>query len=377
MRITRSWTEILLNFIMAFSSNISENYTNFSNSIKPHNISATESIYGTYAERQILSGVGFVATFVGLLGNLAVIFAILTVKKLQTKTNVFVLNLAVADVLTCTVAPLQAVTILSDELVIPSWLCKLVAFCIITCIGCSINTLALIAVNRLVGITTTAMYHKVYTPIRLFLMIVMSWAVPIAVATIPLFSNYAKYGFNPIYKSCTWSSNMSYIITYAKLISVMYFPLQFTILFVSYLKIYLYVTRTTQSMLRLDKYGGTTGLGSQTLQIQLWKRQVTVTKNLFTVVCVFFLCMCPYFATLGLPSNVGKSLLSYASLVLMSNSAVNPIIYGTKHPDFRTAFAHILRCKRKKYKPQTPRTKSGQNSTTIATISANLQLQLV
>ncbi|XP_038044301.1 beta-4C adrenergic receptor-like [Patiria miniata] len=315
---------------MEFSSNTNETCIILE---CPNHVNTTESIYGTYAERQILSGVGFVASFVGLLGNLAVIFAILTVKKLQTKTNVFVLNLAVADVLTCTVAPLQAVTILNDELVIPSWLCKLLAFCIISCIGCSINTLALIAVNRLVGITTTAMYHKLYTPFKLFLMIVISWGLPFAVATIPLFTNYSKYGFNPIYKSCTWSSNKTDIFTYAKL------------------------------MLRLDNYRGSEGAGQQTLQRQLWKRQVTVTKNLFTVVCVFFLCMCPYFATLALPSNVAKSLLSYASVCLMSNSAVNPIIYGTKHPDFRTAFAHVL-CHRRN--SQTVRVISRQKCTICA-----------
>ncbi|XP_038044477.1 alpha-1D adrenergic receptor-like [Patiria miniata] len=337
------------------------------------NFNTNESVYGKYFERQILSGVCFVASFVGFLGNLAVICVILTDKKLQTTTNVFVFNLAVADVLTCAVVPVQAVTILNDELVIPSWLCKLVAFCSLTCIGCSINSLALIAVNRLVGITTTAMYHKLYTAFKLFLMIVVSWGVPVATATIPLFTGYAKYGFNPIFKSCTWTSNKSDIITYAKFISVMYFPLQFAILFLSYLKIYLYVRRTTKSMMRHD----TNGSGPQKCQRQLWKRQVTVTKNLFKVVCVFFLCITPYFITLGLQSNVAKSLLSYAGVILISNSAVNPIIYGTKHPDFRTAFAHILRCRRKKRKPESAKGISGQNRTNIVTASASITLQLV
>ncbi|XP_022096847.1 rhodopsin, GQ-coupled-like [Acanthaster planci] len=359
---------------MDFSAVLNETYgvtsANSSDGVK--------SIYSAYLERQILSGFGFVVGAVGFFGNLAVITAILSFKRLQTRTNVFVLNLAVADVLTCTVSPLQALTVLHDELVIPPWSCKLVAFCLVTCIGCSINTLACIAVNRLVRITTMAMYHKLYTPFKLFLMISVSWCVPIAVATIPLFTDHAEYGFNNVYKSCTWESKTSYDLTYAKLIAIMFFPLQFTILFASYLKIYVYVRKKTQSMLRLSSSGDTIGSGSQAIQRQLWRRQVAVTKNLFLVVCVFLLCMIPYFATIGLPIPVIRSLLSYAAAILMTNSSLNPIIYGTKHPDFRMAFAYIL-CYRRKRHHLGPKVTalSGQNRSDTRTIAANMPQQMV
>ena len=131
------------------------------------------SSYETYAERQLLSALIFIATFTGIVGNVTVIYLVLTVKKLQTVTNVFVANLAVADTLTCVVANGQGVVVLSHELSIPVWLCQCVAFGLLTFIGCSVNTLALIAVNRLIAVTDTARvrYRKIYTPRKTAVMI--------------------------------------------------------------------------------------------------------------------------------------------------------------------------------------------------------------
>ncbi|XP_038045192.1 melanopsin-B-like [Patiria miniata] len=307
------------------------------------------NVYASYAERQFLSAATFVASFVGLLGNLAVICAILTVKKLQTTTNVFVFNLAVADVLTCTVAPLQALTSLNDELVFPLWVCKLVAFGLLTCIGCSINCLVCIAVNRLIGITTAAhsVYRKLLTPCKLSFALILTWFPPLVVAIIPLLSDYAKSGYDPIFYSCAWQSSRSYTFTYAMLIAVVFFPIQFLVLFVSYLKIFLYVRKTSRSTLGHDGTA-TTNLA---LQRQLWERQVAVTKNLFLVVCVFLLCLSPYFLILALVKTA-SSALSYASTILVANSSVNPIIYATRHPDFRTAFAGMVHCGRKRRSSQ-------------------------
>ncbi|XP_038044485.1 octopamine receptor 1-like [Patiria miniata] len=308
------------------------------------------NVYASYAERLFISGATFVACFVGLLGNLAVIFAILTVKKLQTATNVFVFNLAVADVLTCILATLQGVTILYDELVFPIWVCKLVAFGLLTCIGCSINCLVCIAVNRLIGITTAAhsVYRKLLTPCKLSFALVLTWFPPLVVTTIPLVSDYAEFGYNPTFLSCTWQSSLSYTFTYAMLIAVVFLPIQFLVLFVSYLKIFLYVRKTSRSTLGHDATS-TTNLA---LQRQLWERQVAVTKNLFLVLCVFLLCLSPYFLFLAL-FKYSNNALSYAATILVSNSSINPIIYATRHQDFRAAFAGMVHCRRKRRSSQT------------------------
>ncbi|XP_038045071.1 octopamine receptor 1-like [Patiria miniata] len=291
----------------------------------------------------------FLRLCVRFLGNTAVILAVLSVKKLQTSTNVFVLNLAVSDVLTCALLPWQVVALLNDELVFPIWLCRTVAFGKLTCLGCNVNTLACIAVNRLIGITTPAhsRYRKLFTPLNLSLTVALTWCVPTAVATLPFLSDYAEYGYNPMYNTCVWRSNRSYGLFYTMLMAILFFPFQFTVLVTSYFRMFVYVRRITRSTLRSSE---NTNNENQDLQRRLWKRQVAVTKNLFLVVCAFLLCILPYFVISGIP-GFAKEYLGIAGTILMANACVNPTIYAVKHPDFRMVFGQVLCCRCKK--PQT------------------------
>ena len=73
------------------------------------------------------------------------------------------------------------------------------------------------------------------------------------------------------------------------------------------------------------------------------KRQATVTKNMFYVVCAFLLCMTPYSVVLVFPGS--DSFVPYAAVILMLSSSVNPAIYATKHPDFGEVMRKIATCK--------------------------------
>ena len=49
----------------------------------------------------------------GFIGNIMVILVVILCKKLQTRTNAFVVNLATADLLTCTASPFNSVALFS------------------------------------------------------------------------------------------------------------------------------------------------------------------------------------------------------------------------------------------------------------------------
>lgn len=76
---------------------------------------------------------------------------------------------------------------------------------------------------------------------------------------------------------------------------------------------------------------------------KLSRRQVEITKNLFYVVCAFFICLTPY--SVCLVYDASDPAVPYTGAFVLFNSCINPIIYATKHPYFKQVFKCILQCK--------------------------------
>ena len=76
------------------------------------------------------------------------------------------------------------------------------------------------------------------------------------------------------------------------------------------------------------------------------EREIRVTKNLAIVVCVFFVFVLPY----GVCSVIPGSYIPFIcfSVLLLSNSIINPVIYAFKHPVFSEVFRSIFTCRWRK-----------------------------
>ena len=75
---------------------------------------------------------------------------------------------------------------------------------------------------------------------------------------------------------------------------------------------------------------------------QISHQQIEITKNLFAVVCAFFVCFVPY---LVLNPALGSSHVNYYIRILpLANSVVNFVIYARKHPDFKVVLGCMMRC---------------------------------
>ncbi|XP_038044583.1 melanopsin-A-like [Patiria miniata] len=311
-------------------------------------------VYGYYFERQVICAVLISGGIFGTIGNCFVVMAVSLSKKLQTATNVFVVNLAVADVMTCLITPWQAVAILGgDEWPIPraQWVCTVIAFVVVVTIGCSVNNLALIAVNRWVGITKSRFTtRRIYTARKLALMVIFSWAIPICCALTPVLTDLGELGYETLYKSCTWVRSNPYSFYYNMLITAIYYPIQLIVIMISYSSIFCYVRRTSRKMTRADapslsgKISG--GGGNRAMRRQLWKRQLDVTKNLLYIVLAFLICLTPYFVSILSSAAWSYRLVPWGAVILFCNSCANPIIYATSHPGFKEAFGHMIRCRK-------------------------------
>ena len=106
-----------------------------------------------------------VVAIFGTFGNVFIIGAVCLHRKLRVRGNIFVVNLAVADlVITSYIMPIGLAT--SQYKVNPfgDTLCKINAFLILVTCGASTQTMMMIAFERYFHICKTHLYKRVFTP---------------------------------------------------------------------------------------------------------------------------------------------------------------------------------------------------------------------
>ncbi|XP_038045191.1 melanopsin-like [Patiria miniata] len=315
-------------------------------------------IYQHYFERQIIAALFIMAAIVGTTGNSLVIIAVALSKKLRTPTNVFVVNLAIADLLACTALPWQSLSVLHEDgwpLEDAYWICVASASVLITCGTCSINNLALIAVTRWVGITKpkhTA--HRMRSHRTLAVMVALTWLIPCGCVLVPLVSDFGELGYEKIYSLCSWDTSNPYSMYFNILLLAIGYPVQFVTIIFCYTSIFAFVRRNNREMTMASKQRApsvsakvSASVSTTSLRKKLWQRKLDVTKNLVYIVLAFAVSQTPYCVVLLLYTDLSYRLTPYFAVILFCNCCVNPIIYATSHPDFKEAFRHMIKCRRR------------------------------
>lgn len=301
-------------------------------------------------QRLIVATITATASIVGLIGNSLVVVAIIFSKKLQTKTNVFVTNLAIADLVTCSLLPFQVVALLVDPWPLSNPLCTAVGMLTWICLWTSNVTLALIAYNRYnIVLKKRDEYEEIYTKWKMALWINFSWVLPTSLVTIPPAFDFGAMGYSTRYKVCTADTSHPKSDWYALLSSVtIQVPCLFVII-VSYTLLFRHVKRHNQHMLELftaDAENGKVSSAAISMQRHLFKRQHQITKNLFVVVCSFMFCVMPFGIACLIPPSY--PVIPWVSVLVLVNSCINPIIYGLKHPQFNEVFRPLICCRLRK-----------------------------
>ncbi|XP_022109228.1 G-protein coupled receptor moody-like [Acanthaster planci] len=335
--------------------------------------------FSDYAQRAVVATLYLIASVLGIAGNSLVIWAVFFSRKLRTTTNAFVVNLSVADLLTSLVIPWDAVELLgSDYLPVNEWICSAVAFMQYTTVGCSTCTLASVGVNRLLLITRpTTVYQIIDTPRKIAVWLVATWLVPLLVVLLPPLLNVGGIGYNQKYHNCGSKSSHPRSDTYDVIIAGILYPAPLIAIIVCYALIWRHLNRHARNMTRAlgepcqvtlddpssDRVTSATSVSvirststpkylssraptrqcTAIGQSRMSHRQYEITKNMLYVVCAFFLCLTPFAICLFYDDS--DPFLPYASAILVFNSCINPLIYATKHRDFKTVFGCILRRK--------------------------------
>lgn len=208
-------------------------------------------VFIDYNQRIAVSALTLLISVFGLVGNLLVLFAVSLSRKLQTKVNVFVVNLCIADCIICCVLPFNVVAMLSKK----GWplsphMCAAAAGFLWIALGVGTVTLALIAFNRYYVIKKYN-FDKAYSSKRITCMVVFSWLYPSLLILIATNAGLGRLGYSIKYKACLQDSThplSEYLSLYAGI--TVFLPSLVIIIF-CYVMIFVHVRKHHRHLIRI------------------------------------------------------------------------------------------------------------------------------
>ncbi|XP_066908508.1 growth hormone secretagogue receptor type 1-like isoform X2 [Halyomorpha halys] len=285
---------------------------------------------------------------IGVVGNVMVPLVIVKTKDMRNSTNIFLINLSVADLmvlLVCT--PTVLVEVNSEPLiwVLGEEMCKAVPFVELTVAHASVLTILAISFERYYAICQPLRAGYVCTKARAMLICLIAWAFA-ALFTSPIahITEYSVEKDNNGKPGCYTVPDSFWRKFFFYSILTVFFILPLSILIVLYTVIARHLIRDP----------GTANSGDN---IRARKQVVLM---LATVVLSFFLCLLPFrvftFWVIISPDDITAlgeqtylNLLYFCRLMHYLNSAINPILYNLMSSKFRQGFGRLVGIRRKRH----------------------------
>ena len=284
----------------------------------------------TIVQSLVYSTVGIIS----LLSNVFIVVIITVNKRMRTKNNFLLVNLAVTDLLIVINGIPVTLYNLNSRSHIRGIPCQVFGFLILVpFLGSNFN-LTLIAFHRYLLISHTNFYLKHVTKIKLFLAALLCWCMAVILSLFPIFG-WGRFLYHEHRAHCMvdWKFDQGYLI----FLQVLAFPVPLIFLIFCYYKV---MKKTASSRRRLkisaDRHNLLQKLNEQKLTLML-----------VTVVITFVICFLPYAVMIYIE---GFSLWiiprEYSFLAMMfayGNSMCDFWIYAAMSKKFRSAVRRTIR----------------------------------
>ncbi|XP_074647741.1 neuromedin-K receptor-like isoform X2 [Tubulanus polymorphus] len=317
------------------------------------NITVNESKSGNATLYNVTPGiVALLAVLYGtisllaILGNGAVMWVILRNRKMQTVTNMFIANMALADVLIAMISiPFQFQAALLQRWILAHFMCPLIPFVQIVTVTVSILTLTVISIDRYFAVLHPLKPRVSKTTAKVVIILIWIFALVsgtpwAAFSKVIYITDDAKPGFKKPFCDFRFSDSVSHL---QKVYSVYMTSVQY----------FVPLSVITCAYARIGwRIWGSKAPGSAVDQrdqiINQNKRKVI--KMLIIVVVLFAVCWCPLqMYNLLSEFYTGINEFTYINVIwfcsnwlAMSNSSYNPFIYGLLNEKYKRAFCAIL-----------------------------------
>ncbi|XP_012341866.1 growth hormone secretagogue receptor type 1 isoform X3 [Apis florea] len=310
----------------------------------------------------------------GIIGNLMVPIVVFRGKDMRNSTNIFLVNLSVADLcvlLICTPTILVEVNSGPEIWPLGEHMCKAVPFVELTVAHASVLTILAISFERYYAICEPLRVGYMCTKARATFLCFVAWIVA-ALCTSPilLMATYEEENKDGTYiPTCYTKANTYWTISFVLFTIIIFFVIPFLILVV----LYTVIARHLMTNPTISR-------GSSN---NLLKYRKQVMLMLGTVVLCFFLCLLPFRALtlwiLVVPIKVILdfgieryfTLLYFCRVMLYLNSAINPILYNLMSTKFREGFLKLCGLGPNRRKKKKTSDKTGTYTTGSTNCSSN------
>ena len=276
----------------------------------------------------------------GLVGNGMVIFVVLTYAKMKTVTNMYILNLAIADLCFLVGLPFLIVTAIMERWIFGYVMCKI--FYIQTSINwfTSVFTLTVMSADRYLAVCHPVSSMRYRAPIVSRLVCVVVWTASLLVMLpIMIYATLVDHPEDEGHSSCTlvWPEAEAIagdiaFIWYAFLLG---FAIPVSLISVFYILV----------LVRLQS------VGPVRKSKEMKKSHRKVTKMVLAVITVYVVCWLPYWifqiVLQFVPGNMPwwtRDLFQIITVMSYTNSMLNPLLYAFLSDNFRKSFIKAFHC---------------------------------
>ena len=293
---------------------------------------------------QVVADVGplFLINLTALFGNTLLCVAFVKNNHLRSVTNMFVLTLAVSDiVMSLTCMPLSEGSLIAGEWIFGDLLCHIQGFLAHFLAFLSLQMMAITAVNRYFRVIKPDLYKKIFTPGYTSLILLSASLLSVGILGSIAFAQHGNlFVFHPVKAIC--------VNLYRSLISTQIYTIfsSFTFVFLPAIVIiwcYTKVFRSIRSHFRRLAAGKMSSTSTNNIN----PAEVVVTRTVFAIVIAFFICWIPCIVIdlVDITRDAWfdrRVYLAYTYFAYTS-SAINPIIYGIMNRSFRVEYLKLLR----------------------------------
>ncbi|XP_070525015.1 somatostatin receptor type 2 [Cardiocondyla obscurior] len=275
---------------------------------------------------------------VGILGNTLVIYVVLRFSKMQTVTNMYIVNLAFADECFLIGIPFLVTTMNLRSWIFGKFMCKV--YMTTTSINQFTSSIFLfiLSADRYIAVCHPISAPKKRTPLISKIVSCTAWTAS-ALFMIPVFlyADIMEYHNGAVSCNIFWPNDRG-----GQTAFILYnFVLGFVLPLIFIMIFYFLVIKKLR----------TVGPKSKSKEKKRSHRKVT--RMVLTVITVYIICWLPYWVTqlalIFTPPRQCQTKLSITSFLLAgflsySNSAVNPILYAFLSDNFKKSFLKACTC---------------------------------